>query len=113
MAKDPKILLDHIWECITDIESYTKDVSKEEFEKDKKTQDAVAKRIEIIGEAIKNLPTEFRKGYKEIEWGEIAGMRDVLIHDYFGVNINIVWDTVAQDIPKPKKQISEIRENFR
>ena len=64
------------------------------------------------GEAVKKLPLTFRKKYTKIEWSEIAGMRDILIHDYFGININVVWDTVKKDIPKLKKQINNLYENL-
>ena len=64
--------------------------------------------LEVVGEAVKNLSDEFRKKYPEIPWKEIAGMRDKLIHEYFGVNYRIVWKTVQQEIPKLKKQVEEI-----
>ncbi|MFH1218481.1 MAG: DUF86 domain-containing protein, partial [Candidatus Peregrinibacteria bacterium] len=105
MKKEPKILLEHIIESIEAIEKYTKGRTKEKFSKAKMMQDAIVRRIEIIGEAVKNLPPTFRKKHPKIAWQEIAGMRDVLIHEYFGVNINVVWETIRKDIPKLKKQI--------
>ena len=66
--------------------------------------------MEVIGEAVKNLPASFKKKYPKIAWREIAGMRDILIHEYFGVNINVVWSTVKKDIPKFKKEIEELVE---
>lgn len=80
-------------------------MTKEKFLKSVKTQDAVTRRIEIIGEATKNLPSSFKNKYRKIEWKEIAGMRNKLIHEYFGVNSNVIWKTVVEDIPKLKKQI--------
>lgn len=111
MKKDPKIFLKHIVESIEEIEKYTKGVSKEEFFKDSKSQDAVIRRIEIIGEAVKNLPSGFKNKHPEISWPEIAGMRDVLIHEYFGVDLDIVWETIKKDLPDLKEKILEILKN--
>lgn len=112
MKKDPKIFLKHIQESIEKIEKHTKGMSEDKFENDIKTQDAVIRRIEIIGEAVKNLPLEFKKKYSEIEWREIAGMRDKLIHEYFGINLDMVWEVIRKDIPKLKKQILRLLEKF-
>ena len=76
-------------------------------------QDALIRRIEIIGEAVKNLPREFRDRYPVIPWGDIAGMRDKLMHHYFGVDSEVVWRTVQDDIPELKKKIKEILKNER
>jgi uncharacterized protein with HEPN domain len=112
MKKDPKIFLGHILESIESIGEYTKGQTKEKFPKAKMRQDAVIRKIEIIGEAVKNLPQHFKKKYQKIAWRDIAGMRDILIHEYFGVNINVVWKTVQEDIPKLKKQIKELYEKL-
>lgn len=85
-----------------------RDISEEEFSRDTKTQNAVVRRIEIIGEAVKNLSIFFRKKYSEVEWREIAGMRDKLIHHYFGIEMGVVWATSKKDLPKLKNQISKI-----
>lgn len=108
MKKDPKIFLKHILESINEIDRFLEGISEEEFSRDVKTQDAVARRIEIVGEAIKNLPASFKKKHSEIEWHEIAGMRDKLIHHYFGIEMSIVWATSKKDLPTLKKQISKI-----
>lgn len=108
MKKDPEILLGHILESIVEIEKCRSYVTKEKFSKMTMVQDAVIRRIQIIGEAVKKLPTEFKRKYPKIAWAEIAGMRDVLIHDYFGVNINVVWKTIQEDIPKLRKQITKL-----
>ena len=112
MKKDIKIFLTHIIESIEAIDIHVKKISKEEFSKDLTIQDAVIRRVEIIGEAVKNLPAGYKIRHIEIEWREIAGMRDKLIHEYFGVNLDVVWYTIKKDIPKLKKEILELLKEF-
>ncbi len=108
MKKDVIIFLTHIIESINHIETFVKGVSRSEFLQNTEKQYAVARGIEIIGEAAKNIPPEFRKKYPNTPWTEIAGMRDMLIHHYFGVNLARVWNVVKEDIPKLKVQVIEI-----
>lgn len=108
MVKDPSVYLADIFECIKQIEEYTAHITFSEFDDDRKTQDAVMRRIEIIGEAVKNLSDEFRKEHSHIAWKEIAGMRDVLIHEYAGILLERVWNTVQEDIPVLKKYIQPL-----
>ena len=110
MKKNPKILLEHIIDSILSIEEYTEKISKNDFKNDAKTQDAVIRKLEIIGEAVKNLPASFKNKNPEIPWKKIAGTRDVLIHEYFGVDVNMIWIVIKEDIPKLKKQIKKILE---
>ncbi len=97
-----------IEECIRRIEIFTKDLSYEKFLSDIKTQDAVIRNLEIIGEAAKNLSEDFISKHSGIEWYEIGRLRDKLIHHYSGVNFDVVWSIIKSDIPKLKRYISEI-----
>lgn len=106
--KEPIIFIEHIVQCIEDIKSYTKDVEKEEFFENTQKQDAVVRKIEIIGEAVKNLPESIRKKYPEIPWKSIAGMRDILIHEYFNVDLKYAWKVVKMEIPKLERQIKNL-----
>ena len=100
--------LKHILDAIKDIESSTRNVTKNQFNKNKDTKDANIRRIEIIGEAVKNLSSDFRNKYSYVSWKDIAGMRDKLMHHYFGISTETVWKTIIEDIPKLKTQISKI-----
>lgn len=110
MKKDISIFLEHILESIDKIEEFTKGISKADFVGSVKSQDAVIRRLEIIGEATKNLPRSFREKHTDIPWNEIARMRDKLIHGYFGVDLNITWSAVKNDLPGLKKKIKIVLE---
>lgn len=108
MIKDPLVFIKHVRDSIADIEKFTKGITEEKFNRDSMRQSAVMRKIEIIGEAVKNLDPDFRKKYPDIPWTDIAGMRDQLIHNYFGVNLKRVWEVVTKEIPKLKKDIFPI-----
>ncbi len=108
MSKDIKVFLKHILDSISLIENYTSQISKRQFLKSPQIQDAVLRRLEIIGEATKNIPDDFRKGYPDIPWREMAGMRDILIHEYFGVDLDLTWTTVKESLPNLKQNLSKI-----
>ena len=110
MSKDYKILVEHILESIKQIEKYTDNISEDDFIESMQTQDSVIRRLEIIGEAIGNFPEEIRKEHPDIRWNEISGMRNFLIHEYFGVDLYLIWETIESDIPKLKKQMKKIIE---
>ncbi|MEK7146928.1 MAG: DUF86 domain-containing protein [Patescibacteria group bacterium] len=113
MKKDPKIFLLHIFESIKTIEGHAQKINKKTFSKNITVQDAVIRRIEVIGEAVKNLPSDYKKKHPEINWNEIVGMRNNLIHEYFGVNLFVVWQTINKDIPQLKNQISKLLEEYK
>ena len=105
-------LLDDILICMEKIQSYIVGFTYEQFINDLKTQDAVIRNIEVIGEAVKHLSDNLRLKYSDIPWKEISGTRDRLIHDYFGVNIDIVWKIATVDIPKLKPKIENVKDEF-
>lgn len=106
--KDYSVFLKHILESIEAIEEYTKDLTEKEFLKNQEKQDAIIRRLEIIGEAVKNLPEEYRNDHPEIAWNKAMGTRNILVHHYFGIDLEIVWDTVKESLPVFKKEITEL-----
>ena len=108
MNKDPQIFLQHILESIEWIEKDTKGMSKKDFLENVPMQDAVVRRIEIIGEAIRNLPSELKKENSDVSWQDIMDMRNKIIHEYFGVDLELVWEVVKKDVPFLKEQVNRI-----
>ena len=97
-----------IYNSTEEIEKFVEGFNFEKFQNDKKTIYAVVRAIEIIGEAIKNIPASVKSKHKEIPWRDAADMRNKLIHEYFGVNLKVVWKTIKEDIPDLKEKISKI-----
>lgn len=108
MKKDPKIFISHILESIELIERYSKNKTQAQFQKDIAKQDAIIRRFEIIGEAVKNLPPSIKSNHPDIPWKKMAGMRDVLIHEYFDVDLVLTWKVVKHDLPLIKKKLLKI-----
>lgn len=106
--KDPKMFLLDILDAIDTIFSFSEGITFEEFLSDIKTNQATIRLLEVIGEAVKNVPTDVQKMKPEIPWQEFARMREKLIHLYFGVDLQIVWDTVNEDLPSLKENILQL-----
>jgi len=105
MLRDYRLYLEDILEAIQKIDSYLHGISFAQFNEDNMRIDAVVRNLEIIGEATKHIPPTMREKYPEIEWRKIAGMRDVMAHGYFAVNLNIVWDVVQHKLPDLKDHV--------
>ncbi len=105
MQKESKVYLEDILVSIEKIEEYTKDCSYQTFAKRNLIVDAVVRNLEIVGEAVKKLPIELKSKHPEVEWKKIAGLRDILIHEYFGVDLRIIWDIITHKIPELKMVI--------
>ena len=108
MVKDDLAYIEHILDCIRKIKEFSEGISFREFSSNELVQDAIIRNIEIIGEASKKISSDTKQIYFEVPWKEIAGMRDKLIHDYLGVDVEVVWRTIKEDIPILERQIREI-----
>ena len=107
MPKDYRLYLEEINEAIRKIEEYTKALSYEEFTMASMVTDAVIRNLEIIGEAVKKIPSEVRKEENTVDWKKIAGLRDILAHRYAYVRLEIIWDIVKKKIPSLKEAVKE------
>ena len=107
-SRGPQEYLADMREAIVRIQSYTAGLTDGSFLADSKTQDAVIRNLEILGEAAKRLPATLTSAHPDVEWKSIAGMRDKLVHDYFGVNMDILWDAVTTKLPPLLDQIDTI-----
>jgi uncharacterized protein with HEPN domain len=101
-----------ILDSINDIRNFIQGMDFEEFIKDKKTIYSVVRAIEIIGEATKNIPEQIKKKYPEVPWKKMAGMRDRLVHEYFGIDLEILWETAKEDVPQLKIPVSKVLEDM-
>lgn len=112
MKRDYRLYLDDMLEAIGKIERYTDGLSYEQFRKDDKTIDAIIMNFAIIGEAAKQIPAKIRKYYPGIPWKEMTGMRDKLVHEYFGIRLDVVWETIMVRLPQLKPMIENLIEEF-
>jgi len=111
-VRPDSVYLADIREAIRRIGEYVVGTPYEQFRKDIRTQDAVMRNLEIIGEATKNISAQFRKQHSTIPWKQMAGLRDRLIHHYFGVNLDIVWGVITEELPAVANQIETIRKDY-
>ena len=107
-----RVRLLHIQDAISEIVSYTNNISFNEFKSNSMTLFASVKQLEIIGEAANNITEHFQKLYNEIEWRTIIGLRNLLVHEYFGIDEEIVWGIIKNDIPKLQEDIKQILEQI-
>jgi uncharacterized protein with HEPN domain len=103
-----RLRVEDILEAIARIERYVEGLTVEQFRTDQKTVDAVVRNLEVIGEAVRYLPTDMESLPHDVPWADIAGMRNILIHQYFGVDLDIIWQTLTQDLPALKGKLQKL-----
>ena len=108
MSRDYRVYLDDILEAAAKIRTYTATLTLEDLRSDPNTLDAVIRNLEIIGEAVKNVPDAVRSLHPGVEWRKIAGLRDILIHEYFGIDVEIIWDILQNKLPVLEQQIRQM-----
>ncbi|MCK4738327.1 MAG: DUF86 domain-containing protein [Deltaproteobacteria bacterium] len=108
MPRDYRVYLDDILEATAKIKDYISGVNLEGLSADSKTLDAVIRNLEVIGEAVKKIPNEVRVKYPLVEWKKMAGLRDILIHEYYGIDVNIIWDIIQNKLPVLEVEIKKI-----
>jgi uncharacterized protein with HEPN domain len=113
MKRDYSLYIKDILDCIGRVEEFVGDMNFDEFLADDKTSSAVVRKLEIIGEATKNIPKSITQKYDEVPWKEMARMRDKIIHFYFGVDYEIVWSVIKERLPEIKPTILQILEDMR
>lgn len=110
--RDYILFMEDILTMIEKVERYTQEKSFEDFSKDEMAIDAVIRNFEIIGEAANNIPKEIQRKYSYVEWKEMIGFRNVIIHDYFGINLKTVWNTAKNNMPLLKEHIIKMKESY-
>ncbi len=109
IEKNDLVFIKHILDSINAIQTFSKNISKIKLVSDRLRRDAITREIEIIGEAVKNISQGTRAKYPVVEWKKIVGTRDLMIHKYFGVDLNIIWGVIKKDLPILEKHIKKIK----
>jgi len=110
MKREYKLFIQDIKECIAQIDEFVGNMKLEDFKADEMVSSAVVRKLEVIGEATENIPSEIRQKYKELPWSDMAKMRDKIIHGYFGIDYEVVWKTIKERLPEIKPKIDSILE---
>ncbi|MBU0519389.1 DUF86 domain-containing protein [bacterium] len=108
MTRDPEIFIEDILEAINKIDSYIKGLKFDAFKENELVIDAVVRNIEIIGEASKHIPQEIKKEHSEVPWNKMVGLRNIIIHEYFGIDLEIIWHIITVNLPETKPYITEL-----
>ena len=106
--KENIVFIKHILDSINAIEDFSKGMSRKELSSNRMKQSAIVREIEVIGEAVKNISDNLKENYSSVPWKEIVGTRDKMIHHYFGVDLDIIWNMVKKDLPKLKLSMEKI-----
>lgn len=106
--RDPDLLIQDILEAIRKIELFIAGLDCTAFLRDEKTVDAVVRNLEVLGEAVKQLPDDFTLRHPAVAWHQIAGLRNRIVHDYFGLDLNLIWQIVYHDLPQLKAQLDKM-----
>lgn len=104
--RDYGLYLEDILQAIKSIQAYTRDLDFNKLKRNRLVIDAVIRNLEIIGEAVKNIPADVKKRHTNVEWKKIAGLRDILAHEYFGIDLKVLWDIIKNKLPEFKKEIT-------
>ncbi len=108
MSRDYRLFLEDILNCGLSIQRYAAGLDFDQFVSNRMAYDAILRNVELIGEAAKNVPPDIRARYPEVEWREIAGLRDVVAHEYFGLQDETLWDIVSHEVPVLVEQVRKI-----
>lgn len=112
MTRSTKLFVADMLESMVRIEQYTSGMSYESFKENGLVVDAVVRNLEIIGEAARNIPNSMMEQYSDVSWHRMIALRNILIHDYFGVDMEIVWKIITRDLPKEKPVLESVYKNL-
>ena len=107
-SRDPELLLEDILAAIRKVDRYTAGMDWERFRQDEKTTDAVVRNLEVVGEAVRRLPEDFIARHPNVPWRQAAGLRNRIVHDYFGLDLEIIWEVIQHDLPRLRQQLENL-----